>query len=189
MLTFIYSTVNAGKTATLLMRAHSCSERGVDYLILVPDLTKERDGEARVSSRVGFSQKATPLSPESCPYEVVTEGEAPQVVFVDEAQFLTPRQVMGLTRISDELNIPVFAFGLRSDFKGEPFQGSTYLFSWADQIEEISTHALGGGKAIFNMKVNEEGDRVSEGASVDIGFQYEPVTRGDFNLPYYWSPS
>lgn len=108
---------------------------------------------------------------------------------MDEAQFLTPRQVMGLTRISDELNIPVFAFGLRSDFKGEPFQGSTYLFSWADQIEEISTHALGGGKAIFNMKVDEEGDRVSEGASVDIGFQYEPVTRGDFNLPYYWSPS
>ena len=187
MLTFIYSTVNAGKSANLLMRAHSCSERGMNYLILVPDVTQERDGVSKVASRVGFTHEAFSLSKDSDPAEVVLQNtiksnNSYDVIFVDEAQFLTKEQVLKLTVIADQLGIPVFAYGLRTDFKGNPFEGATFLMAWADRIEEIATFAVGGEKAIFNAKVDENGDRITEGESVDAGFHYVPLTRTDFNL-------
>ena len=181
MLTFIYSTVNAGKTATLLMRVHSCEERGVKYALFVPEVASKRDGEAKVASRIGFEKEATSLSTEDSPYTIIRDTEdTPSCVFIDEAQFLTRKQVMALTFITDRLNIPVYAFGLRTDFKGEPFEGSKYLLSWADRLEEVSTFAKGGGHAIFNMKVDESGGRVIEGDSVSVGFDYEPVSRTTF---------
>ena len=156
MLTFIYSTVNAGKSANLLMRAHSCSERGMKFLILVPDVSQKRDGASQVASRIGFTHEAISLSKTSNPAEVVLQDTiknnvSVDVVFVDEAQFLTKEQVLKLTVV-------------------------------ADKIEEIATFAVGGEKAIFNAKVDESGGRITEGESVDAGFHYVPLTRSDFNL-------
>jgi thymidine kinase len=140
------------------------------------------------------------LSETDCPFEIIKEENAramrvwgkpnpDQVVFVDEAQFLTRSQVLGLTRIADELSTPVFAFGLRTDFKGEPFEGSIYLMGWADQIEEISTFGkmhpstTQVERAKFNMKVDELGKQITSGESVSPGFGYIPVSRRVFGLP------
>jgi thymidine kinase len=191
MLTFIYSTVNAGKSANLLMRAHSCSERGMKFLILAPDITESRDGVGQVASRIGFKHEAVPLSKNCDPLEIVFRKQLKQsttydVIFIDESQFLTREQVMQVTRITDNLSIPVFAYGLRTDFMGNPFEGASFLMAWSDKIEEIATFAVGGEKAIFNQKVGVNGERVTEGEVVDVGFHYLPVTRSEFDLQSYW---
>ena len=193
MLTFIYSTVNSGKSANLIMRAHSCMERGIEHRILVPEVAQDRDGKSKVASRTGFSQKALTLRADQDPFQIITQevsfrtsldqDKALQVVFVDEAQFLTRSQILGLTRITDLLELPVFAYGLRTDFKGEPFEGSKYLLAWADQIEEVATFSVGSSnKATFNMKVDGKGERVCSGHSIDPGFGYLPVSRKTFGL-------
>ena len=187
MLTFIYSTVNAGKTANLLMRAHSCSERGMSFLIFVPDVAEGRDGVGQVASRIGFKHEAVPLSKNCDPLEIVLRKQLNQpttydVIFIDEAQFLTKEQVIRFTQVTDNLSIPVFAYGLRTDFMGNPFEGATFLMAWSDKIEEIATFAVGGEKAIFNQKIGENGERVTEGESIDVGFHYVPVTRSEFGL-------
>lgn len=169
------------------MRAHSCSERGMNFLIFVPDVVQKRDGVAQVASRIGFTHEALPLSASCMPSETLaTESEERaltyDVVFVDEAQFLTKNQVIDLAHIADSIGIPVFAYGLRTDFKGNPFEGSTFLMAWSDKIEEIATFAIGGDKAIFNQKVGENGERITEGESIDAGFHYVPVTRSEFGL-------
>ena len=175
------------------MRAHSCNERNIEYRILVPEVAETRDGRSKVSSRIGFEQRATAIGGASNPYEIILQevifkqsinkDNPIQVIFIDEAQFLTRDQVLGLTKIADELQIPVFAYGLRTDFKGEPFEGSKYLLAWADQIEEVSTFSTGTSeKATFNMKIDEEGGKISTGDSISPGFGYLPVSRKEFGL-------
>lgn len=192
MLNFIYSTVNAGKSANLIMRAHSCKERDIEFRILVPEVAQGRDGKSKVASRIGFEQKATSLNKDADPFAIIMQEvifrksigtEGIQVVFVDEAQFLTRDQVLGLTKIVDEMEIPVFAYGLRTDFKGEPFEGSRYLLAWSDHIEEVATFSPGTvEKATFNMKVDDRGQQVSTGDSISPGFGFVPVSRKAFNL-------
>ena len=192
MLNFIYSTVNAGKSANLIMRAHSCKERDIEFRILVPEVAQGRDGKSKVASRIGFEQKATSLNKDADPFAIIMQevifresigSDGIQVVFVDEAQFLTRDQVLGLTKIVDEMEIPVFAYGLRTDFKGEPFEGSRYLLAWSDHIEEVATFSPGTvEKATFNMKVDDKGQQVSTGDSISPGFGFVPVSRKAFNL-------
>ena len=193
MLTFIYSTVNAGKSANLLMRSHSCSQRDISHCTFVPEIASGRDGVSQISSRIGFKQEAISLKKTDSPLEIMIDRmvklyEKVEVIFIDEAQFLTKKQVMDLSTIVSEFNIPIYAFGLRTDFKGNPFEGSIYLMAWSDNIEEITTFGKGGRKALFNKKIDAEGNRVSEGDSIDTGFHYTPVTRSEFNLRKYLDP-
>jgi thymidine kinase len=176
------------------MRAHSCKERSIEYRILVPEVAQTRDGKSKVSSRIGFEQKATAIGSKINPFEVIMqevifkqsigkEDDPIQVVFVDESQFLNRQQVLGLTKIVDDLQIPVFAYGLRTDFKGEPFEGSKYLLAWADNIEEVATFSPNTvEKATFNMKIDEQGGQVTTGDSIAPGFGYLPVSRKKFDL-------
>lgn len=175
------------------MRAHSCKERNIEHRILVPEIAQSRDGKSKVASRIGFEQKATSINEIVCPFEVILQevmfkksignNEPIQVVFVDEAQFLKRHQVLGLSKIVDDLSIPVFAYGLRTDFKGEPFEGSKYLLSWADHIEEVSTFSPKTvEKATFNMKIDQEGKQISTGDSISPGFGFLPVSRKAFGL-------
>ena len=192
MLNFIYSTVNAGKSANLIMRAHSCKEREIEFRILVPEVAQDRDGKSKVASRIGFEQKATTIGTGEDPFRVIMQevifrkdvgSEGIQVVFVDEAQFFNREQVLGLTKVVDELEIPVFAYGLRTDFKGEPFEGSRYLLAWADHIEEVATFSPGTvEKATFNMKIDGGGNQISTGDSISPGFGFLPVSRKKFGL-------
>ena len=192
MLNFIYSTVNAGKSANLIMRSHSCKEREIEFRILVPEVAQDRDGKSKVASRIGFEQKATTVGTGEDPFSIVMQevifrqdlgSDSIQVIFVDEAQFFNREQVLGLTKIVDELEIPVFAYGLRTDFKGEPFEGSRYLLAWADHIEEVATFSPGTvEKATFNMKIDGSGNQVSTGDSISLGFGFLPVSRKKFGL-------
>ena len=103
-------------------------------------------------------------------------------MLVDEAQFLSKRQVWQLTEIVDRLDVPVLAYGLRTDFRGELFEGSQYLLAWADNLVEIKTICHTGRKAIMVVRVDEHGRAITDGPQVEIGGneRYVSVSRGEF---------
>lgn len=181
---FYYSAMNAGKSTTLLQSAHNYEERGMRVLLLTPRLDK-RSGEGVIGSRIGITREAYAFT-EGDDLFVLTRREhrAQEIscVLVDEAQFLTPTQVLQLTVVCDRLGIPVLCYGIRTDFRGEPFQGSKYLLSWADELSEIKTICPSGKKATMNARLNEQGQRVWEGDQVCIGHNYISLSRKEFEL-------
>lgn len=182
---FYYSAMNAGKTTTLLQSAYNYHERGMRTLILTPALD-DRFGEGVVASRIGLKANARRFSGEEnlltmVERDIETRG-ALHCVFVDEAQFLTKAQVWQISDVVDRLNIPVLAYGLRTDFRGELFEGSRYLLAWADNLEEIKTICHTGRKATMVVRVDESGRAVTEGPQVEIGGndRYVSVSRAEF---------
>ncbi len=103
-------------------------------------------------------------------------------MLVDEAQFLTKAQVWQISDVVDRLGIPVLAYGLRTDFRGELFEGSRYLLAWADNLEEIKTICHTGRKATMVVRVDEHGRAVTDGPQVEIGGneRYVSVSRAEF---------
>lgn len=182
---FFYSAMNAGKTTSLLQSDHNYRQRGMNT-ILYTSKRDDRSGEGIISSRIGLSRKAHLIEDQSDLFADVKarhETEELHCVFIDEAQFLTPAQVLQATMICDQLKIPVLAYGLRSDFRGEPFAGSIYLLAWAEELIEVKTVCRSGRKATMSARLSAEGERVWEGEQVQIGYHYEPLSRHLFNLP------
>ena len=182
---FYYSAMNAGKTTTLLQSAYNYHERGMRTLILTPALDN-RFGEGVVASRIGLKANARRFSGEEnllamVERDIETRGPL-HCVFVDEAQFLTKAQVWQVSDVVDRLNIPVLAYGLRTDFRGELFEGSRHLLAWADNLEEIKTICHSGRKATMVVRVDESGRAVTEGPQVEIGGndRYVSVSRAEF---------
>ncbi len=182
---FYYSAMNAGKTTTLLQSAHNYHERGMRTLILTPRLD-DRCGEGVVASRIGLRARGTVFGPDDDLQAMARADLAARgplhCVLVDEAQFLSKRQVWQLTEIVDALGIPVLAYGLRTDFRGELFEGSQYLLAWADSISEIKTICHSGRKATMVVRVDEQGRAVTCGPQVEIGGneRYVSVSRAEF---------
>jgi len=182
---FYYSAMNAGKTTTLLQSAYNYHERGMRTLILTPALDN-RYGDGVVASRIGLKANARRFGGQENLLALVqadiAEHGALHCVFVDEAQFLAKSQVWQLSDVVDKLNIPVLAFGLRTDFRGELFEGSRYLLAWADNLEEIKTICHTGRKATMVVRVDERGRAVTEGPQVEIGGndRYVSVSRAEF---------
>ena len=108
-------------------------------------------------------------------------------VLIDESQFLTKLQVLELTLIVDHLKIPVLCYGLRSDFRGEPFEGSKYLLTWSDELSEIKTICSSGTKATMNARLDADGNRVWDGSQVEIGHNYVSMSRKEFQLHKSWN--
>jgi thymidine kinase len=182
---FYYSAMNAGKTTTLLQSAHNYHERGMRTLILTPRLD-DRHGAGTVKSRIGLSARGQMFGRDD-DLEAIARGDvarhgALHCVLVDEAQFLSKRQVWQLTDIVDALNIPVLAYGLRTDFRGELFEGSQYLLAWADNLVEIKTICHSGRKATMVVRVDDNGRAITEGPQVEIGGneRYVSVSRAEF---------
>ncbi|HBD19419.1 MAG TPA: thymidine kinase [Arenimonas sp.] len=182
---FYYSAMNAGKTTTLLQSAHNYHERGMRTLILTPKLDN-RVGEGLVASRIGLQARGTVFTRDD-DLQALTEADIAargplHCVLVDEAQFLSKRQVWQVTEIVDKLGIPVLAYGLRTDFRGELFEGSQYLLAWADNLVEIKTICHSGRKATMVLRVDENGRAISDGPQVEIGGneRYVSVSRGEF---------
>jgi len=182
---FYYSAMNAGKTTTLLQSAHNYHERGMRTLILTPKLDN-RFGEGLVASRIGLKARATVFGADDdllalARDDIAARGDL-HCVLVDEAQFLSKRQVWQLTEIVDRLDVPVLAYGLRTDFRGELFEGSQYLLAWADNLVEIKTICHTGRKAIMVVRVDEHGRAITDGPQVEIGGneRYVSVSRGEF---------
>jgi len=179
--------MNAGKSTTLLQSSHNYRERGMDTLIFAPSVDN-RYGEGVVTSRIGIQSDAILFTKDS---DIISEIRAqclhnPNIkcVLIDEAQFLTKSQVYQLCQVTDDMNIPVLAYGLRSDFLGEPFEGSQYLLTWADLLIEIKTICHCGSKATMNMRIDEQGQPVREGEQVEIGGneRYVSVCRRHYRL-------
>ncbi|WP_368565334.1 thymidine kinase [Pseudoxanthomonas sp. UTMC 1351] len=182
---FYYSAMNAGKTTTLLQSAHNYRERGMRAAILTPRLD-HRAGSGTVASRIGLSAQAMTFERETDLEAVIRADIAAQgklhCVLVDEAQFLSRAQVWQLSEVVDELGIPVLCYGLRTDFRGELFEGSQYLLAWADELIEIKTICHTGKKATMTVRVDERGHAVQEGPQVEIGGneRYVSVSRAEF---------
>jgi thymidine kinase len=182
---FYYSAMNAGKTTTLLQSAHNYHERGMRTLILTPALDN-RYGEGVVASRIGLQARAMRFAAEEDIFAVVEADIGRRgplhCVLVDEAQFLTRAHVLQLASVCDDLGIPVLAYGLRTDFRGELFEGSKYLLAWADNLDEIKTICHSGKKATMVVRVDEHGRAVTHGPQVEIGGndRYVSVSRAEF---------
>ena len=182
---FYYSAMNAGKTTTLLQSAHNYRERGMRTLILTPRLD-DRAGGGTVASRIGLQAEGTAFECDDDLQRLVERDIAAHgalhCVLVDEAQFLTRSQVWQLGEVVDALRIPVLCYGLRTDFRGELFEGSQYLLAWADEISEIKTICHSGSKATMTVRVDENGFAVQAGPQVEIGGneRYVSVSRAEF---------
>ena len=168
---FYYSTMNAGKSTTLLQSSYNYRERNMNTLVYTAAID-DRFGVGKVTSRIGISEDAhlfnagTDLFAEISKY---MSCDNLHCVLVDEAQFLTKQQVYQLSDVVDKLNVPVLCYGLRTDFQAELFEGSQYLLAWADQLEELKTICYCGRKANFVLRLNEQGDVMKEGEQIQIG--------------------
>lgn len=168
---FYYSAMNAGKSTTLLQSSFNYQERGMNPVIFTAALD-DRYGVGVVSSRIGLQSDAQLFQPSTNLFDVVTtlhDLEPRHCILIDECQFLSKDQVYQLTEIVDKLNIPVLCYGLRTDFRGELFEGSQYLLSWADKLIELKTICHCGRKANMVIRTDESGKAIAEGDQVAIG--------------------
>ena len=168
---FYYSSMNAGKTTALLQSSYNYRERGMNTLVMAPELD-DRYGVGKVSSRIGLESEAITFSQQDDLLDIATgaiKDEQLHCVLIDEAQFLTKDQVFQLGEVVDKLNIPVLAYGLRTDFQGEPFEGSKYLLAWSDNLKELKAICDCGNKATMVIRLDENGNTVTEGSQVEIG--------------------
>ena len=181
---FNYSSMNAGKSTMLLQANHNYIERGMKPRIYTSDLDN-RFGEGEIVSRIGLKAKSNIFTSKTDIYKDVLNihnNSIVDCVLIDEAQFLTQNQVIQLGKVVDELDIPVLAFGIRTDFQGNLFEGSKYLLAWADNLKEIKTVCHCGRKATMVLRLNAKGEVVSDGTQIEIGGEekYVSVCRKHF---------
>ena len=186
---FYYSSMNAGKSTSLLQSSYNYRERGMNTLVLAPAFD-DRFGVGKVASRIGIETEATTFRADDDLYALVEDknlAEALHCVLIDEAQFLTKQQVFELGEITDRLNIPVLAYGLRTDFQGEPFEGSKYLLAWSDNLKELKAICHCGRKATMVVRFDQDGNAVTEGSQIEIGGndRYVSMCRRHFREKFF----
>ncbi len=168
---FHYSTMNAGKSTVLLQASHNYRERGMDTYLLTAQLDR-RAGQGRIASRIGIGAEADTFGPHDDLFESIQrrldKGDI-ACVFIDEAQFLSQRQVWQLARAVDDLRVPIMCYGLRVDFQGKLFEGSAALLALADEMREVRTICHCGKKATMVVRQDEGGNVLRDGAQVQIG--------------------
>lgn len=179
---WLHAPMNASKSAQLLMVAHNYEERNLTVLTIKPKLDT-RDGAYIVSRALNIRRPVDVVVDKEqsimsayirCKYGSVVSH--PSVILVDEAQFLTRRQVDELREIVNHFEVPVMAYGLRTDAFTNLFEGSQRLFEVADKFQEFKTICpCCGGKAIFNMRIGDNGKPVFEGNQEQPGHNYLPV--------------
>ncbi len=168
---FNYSTMNAGKSTILLQAAHNYNEMGMQTYLITAKLD-DRAGKGRIGSRIGIGKEADMFDADSDLFQMIkTEMDNQKIscVLIDEAQFLSDQQVWQLARAVDDLNIPVMTYGLRVDFQGQLFPGSSTLLALADEMREIRTICHCGKKATMVVRQDEDGNTLTEGDQVQIG--------------------
>ena len=173
---FRYAAMNAGKSTALLQVAHNYEERSQTVALFTSSIDT-RFGTGRIVSRLGVDRRAELFDANTDFPALLLSRPLPSCVLIDEAQFLTETQVVDLHRFAHMEGVPVICYGIRSDFQGQAFPGSRALLTLSDDLEEMKTVCRCGRKATFNMRVDDEGRRVTEGAQVVIGGneRYEAV--------------
>ena len=168
---FTYSAMNAGKSTSLLQVAHNYEERGQHVLLLTPAID-DRAGSGKIASRLGIDRQALAFSKSTDLAALIAarlQQQEIDCVLIDEAQFLSPKQVWQLTDVVDQLGVPVMCYGIRSDAFGEAFPGSAVLLAVADKVQEMKTICYCGRKATMNLRIDAEGNAVKAGDQIAIG--------------------
>ncbi len=168
---FHYSTMNAGKSTLLLQASYNYVERGMQSYLLTANFD-DRAGTGRIGSRIGIGADADTFASQTDLFSKIQErlNAGPcACVLIDEAQFLSADQVWQLTRAVDDLKVPVMCYGLRVDFQGKLFPGSTALLALADEMREIRTICHCGKKATMVVRQDEHGNVLKDGAQVQVG--------------------
>ncbi|WP_311270076.1 thymidine kinase [Sphingobium sp. WCS2017Hpa-17] len=168
---FYYSSMNAGKSTTLLQSDFNYRERGMDTMLWTAALD-DRYGHGRIVSRIGLEAQAHLFDPNVDIFAAIAaqhEMTTLSCVLLDEAQFLTEAQVWQLGAVCDRLGIPVLCYGIRTDFQGQLFPGSAALLGLADSLSEIKTICECGRKAIMNLRVDGQGRAIRQGDQTEIG--------------------
>lgn len=181
---FYYSTMNAGKSTHLLQSSYNYQERGLST-VLYTALIDDRFEQGKIYSRLNIDADAKLFDKTTDIYEETLSQRKNQPIdclLIDEAQFLSSEQVKQLTNIVDELNIPVLAYGIRTDFLGETFTGSAALLAWADKLIELKTICHCGKKANFVIRRDHQGKVVKSGEQIEVGGneRYESLCRTHF---------
>jgi len=168
---FHYSTMNAGKSTLLLQASYNYIERGMQTYLLTANFD-DRAGVGKIASRIGIEAEADMYTQSSDLFEKIKARLAAgpcACVLIDEAQWMTRDQVWQLARAVDDLGIPVMAYGLRVDFRGELFPGSAALLALADEMREVRTICHCGKKANMVIRVDEDGNALADGAQIEVG--------------------
>ena len=168
---FYYASMNAGKSTNLLQADFNYRERGMETMLFTAAV-HDRSGFGVIDSRIGLMASAFAYGAETdlrAAVEAELHARRIDCILLDEAQFLTARQVRQLASICDDLNIPVLAYGLRTDFQANLFEGSGALLALADTLVELKAVCDCGRKATMNLRVDEEGRAVRSGAQTEIG--------------------
>lgn len=168
---FYYASMNAGKSTNLLQADFNYRERGMATMLWTAALD-DRGGSRAIESRIGLHAEAHRFDHATDLWAAVKAAHVVQplsCVLVDEAQFLSKRQVWQLARIADEAGVPVLCYGLRTDFQGELFEGAAALLGIADSLVELKAVCHCGRKATMNLRVDESGAAVRAGAQTEIG--------------------
>lgn len=169
---FHYSTMNAGKSTSLLQSNHNYEVRGLKTYLFTPEVDAKVH-EGKIHSRLGISKEAIVFNKSFnfLNYFQELKNALISCILVDEAQFLTKLQVKELCHVCDKFNIPVMCYGIRTDFQGKLFSGSKYLLAYADTLVELKTiceHPGCSRKATMIARYNED-KLVLEGQQIDIG--------------------
>lgn len=168
---FYYSSMNAGKSTTLLQSSFNYQERGMTTMLWTAAIDT-RYGRGVVASRIGLEAQAHLFDPTVdlfADIEAQHRATLLSCVLVDEAQFLTRDQVWQVAAVCDRLDVPVLCYGLRTDFQGELFEGSAHLLGLADTLTEIKTVCDCGRKATMNLRIDGSGKAIQQGAQTEIG--------------------
>lgn len=176
--------MDAGKSASLLMEAHSFDNRDIGVLCMKPSIDN-RDGIDVIKSRIGIERECFSIKQNHDLYTIIkniNDGKL-KWVLVDESQFLTREQVNQLRHVVDDFDISVRCYGIRTDFQTNFFEGSKRLMEIADSLEEMKISCNCGKKAIFNVRFNEFGDIVLDGEQILIGGNdiYKPMCSKCYN--------
>lgn len=169
-LEFRYGSMNVGKSTQLLQAAFNFRESGMEVAIYTAAVD-DRDAKGFVTSRLGISAPAREFDRDT---DFLKEIERPELrgivcLLVDEAQFISPDQAKQLHKVAAQHGLPVIAFGLRSDFRGEPFPGAAYLLSLAEKVQEMPATCRCSETSTMNARFDEQGNRMWEGPQVLIG--------------------
>ena len=178
---FFYSTMNAGKSTSLLQSNHNYKENGLDTMIFLPNETSKLS-KGQIVSRIGLKSKAVIANKDFNFINFIKDNKSENLscILIDEAQFLTKEQVRQLGQVADRLNYPVMCYGIRTDFRGELFEGSAELLALADNLIELKTIcSLCSRKATMVVRKDDSGKVVTEGSKVVVGGNdiYMPVCR------------
>lgn len=168
---FYYAAMNAGKSTTLLQASFNYRERGMETMLFTAAIDN-RYGQGVISSRIGLSAEASLFDANTdirAAIEAENDVRPLSCILVDEAQFLTRDQVFQLADVCDDMNIPVLAYGLRTDFRANLFTGSMHLLAIADSLVELKAVCVCGRKATMNLRIDEDGRAVAIGAQTEIG--------------------